>query len=140
MTTVSHKPPGTLGLRHLALQVKNLEACEHFYTKLLGMQLVWRPDSDNIYLSSGTDNLALHRAALNFEPSRHQHLDHLGFFVKEKTEVDAWHDYLSAEGVTIQAKPKDHRDGTRSFYCVDPDGNVVQLIWIPEMDPSLRSG
>lgn len=121
----------TLGLRHLALYAKNLEACEHFYTRLLGMKLVWRPDGDNIYLSSGSDNLALHRAAPDFAPSnQHQHLDHLGFFLKEKTDVDAWHDYLSSQGVLIRAAPKDHRDGTRSFYCTDPDGNVIQFIWM----------
>lgn len=133
MNTTPQKPLNTLlGLRHLALYAKNLEACEHFYTQLLGMQLVWRPDQDNIYLSSGTDNLALHRAPAHFEPSnQHQHLDHLGFLLKEKQDVDTWHTYLYSQGVEICAAPKDHRDGTRSFYCRDPDGNVVQLIWIP---------
>ncbi len=131
----SQKPHNTLlGLRHLALHAKNLEACEHFYVHLLGMQLVWRPDGDNIYLSSGSDNLALHRAPANFGPAnQHQHLDHLGFLLKEKKDVDAWHDYLGSQGVRISAAPKDHRDGTRSFYCLDPDGNTVQLIWIPEI-------
>ena len=133
MTDSLKKPRQTLGLRHLALQAKHLEACEHFYTHLLGMQLVWRPDGDNVYLSSGSDNLALHRAPVDFKPAPHQHLDHLGFLLKEKADVDAWHDYLHAEGVQIGAAPKDHRDGTRSFYCMDPDGNVVQLIWIPEI-------
>jgi len=134
MTTPVKKPLNkTLGLRHLALYAKNLEACERFYTHLLGMQLVWKPDPDNIYLSSGADNLALHRAEENFSPSeQHQHLAHLGFFLKEKTDVDAWHDYLAAEGIVISAAPKDHRDGTRSFYCVDPDGNIVQMIWMGE--------
>ena len=133
MTTLVKKPPKTLGLRHLALYTKNLEACEHFYTHLLGMQLVWKPDPDNIYLSSGADNLALHRAEENFSPiEQHQHLAHLGFFLKEKTDVDAWHKYLDSEGIVISAAPKDHRDGTRSFYCVDPDGNIVQMIWMGE--------
>src|SRR5579863_8651236 len=88
-------PNPLLGLRHLALCAKNLEACEHFYTHLLGMKVVWRPHQDNIYLSSGSDNLALHRAPPEFSPeSRHQHLDHLGFFLSEKNDVDAWHAYL----------------------------------------------
>lgn len=121
-----------LGLRHLALLTKNLEACEHFYVNLLGMKVVWQPDGDNIYLSSGSDNLALHRASEEFAPnSQHQHLDHLGFFLGEKADVDVWHDYLNSEGVLIRATPKDHRDGSRSFYCLDPDGNVVQFIWMP---------
>lgn len=132
--SLKQKPNKILGLRHLALYSKNLEACEHFYVHLLGMKLVWQPDADNIYLSSGTDNLALHRAPPHFSPSKqHQHLDHLGFFLKEKADVDAWYDYLNAQGVLINATPRDHRDGTRSFYCADPDGNVVQMIWVPSL-------
>lgn len=124
------KPNKTLGLRHLALFSKNLEACARFYTELLGMEVVWQPDPDNIYLSSGSDNLALHRAPQDFTPAAHQRLDHLGFFLKTKEDVDAWHEYLASQGIRISAKPKDHRDGTRSFYCLDPDGNSVQLIWM----------
>ncbi len=125
------KPNPTAGLRHVALFVKNFSECGYFYTELLGMQLVWQPDEDNLYLSSGTDNLALHRAPLDFSPAKHQHLDHLGFFLKEREDVDTWHEYLKSHQVEIAAAPKDHRDGTRSFYCKDPDGNVVQMIYYP---------
>ena len=41
------RPEATAGLRHVALNVKNLEACERFYVELLGMQVEWRPDADN---------------------------------------------------------------------------------------------
>lgn len=125
------KPKPTGGLRHLALLVTHFEACEHFYVDLIGMKIDWRPDPDNLYLTTGTDNLALHRAPSGFKPEDKQRLDHLGFFLKERSDVDEWFSYLSAENVTIKAKPKDHRDGTRSFYCADPDGNVVQLIYYP---------
>ena len=125
------KPKPTAGLRHVALYVKHLAACERFYTELLGMQIVWRPDGDNLYLSTGSDNLALHRAPEDFTPSKHQRLDHIGFFLTEREEVDRWHDYLVANGISIHAAPKDHRDGTRSFYCLDPDGNLVQVIYYP---------
>ena len=60
------RPEATAGLRHVALQVHNLEACERFYTELLGMRSEWRPDMDNVYLTSGNDNLALHRVAGEF--------------------------------------------------------------------------
>ncbi|HCD03759.1 MAG TPA: glyoxalase, partial [Methylophaga sp.] len=55
------RPTRTGGLRHVALTVDNLEACEQFYVDLLGMEVEWRPDADNVYLTSGNDNLALHR-------------------------------------------------------------------------------
>ncbi len=130
--TMSQKPNPTAGLRHVALYVKNFAECEHFYTQLLGMSVDWRPDTDNLYLSSNTiDNLALHRAPFDFAPAKHQHLDHLGFFLRERADVDAWFAYLKSQDVTIKALPKDHRDGTRSFYCADPDGNIIQMIYVP---------
>lgn len=124
------KPQPTAGLRHIALFSEKFTECQHFYVDLLGMKVVWQPDADNIYLSTGSDNLALHRAPVNFQPGQ-QRLDHLGFFLTKPEDVDAWHDYLRANNVDIKAAPKDHRDGTRSFYCADPDGNVVQLIYYP---------
>ncbi len=128
---MNKKPQPTGGLRHVALHVKNLTECVHFYTELLGMKIDWQPDADNFYLTSGGDNFALHRAPADFNPQPHQHLDHIGFFLATREDVDEWHDYLKSHQVVIKAAPKDHRDGTRSFYCADPDGNVVQLIYYP---------
>ncbi len=125
------RPPPTAGLRHVALFVKNMEACERFYVELLGMRVEWRPDPDNVYLTSGNDNLALHRASGEFAETAAQRLDHIGFIIPELAQVDAWHDFLQANGVVIVKEPKTHRDGARSFYCRDPDGNVVQLIYHP---------
>jgi len=123
----------TLGLRHLALTVKNLEDCVHFYTNRLHMTIEWQPDDDNVYLTSGHDNLALHRAPDGFSPDKHQRLDHLGFIVKTPEEVDQWHAYFLENNVTIKAKPRTHRDGARSFYAADPDGNIVQMIYHPPL-------
>jgi catechol 2,3-dioxygenase-like lactoylglutathione lyase family enzyme len=125
------KPKPHHGLHHVALFVQHFDECEHFYVDLLGMRVEWRPDPDNLYLTSGNDNFALHRAPADFKPAGQQRLDHFGFFLAEREEVDVWHDYLHAQGVDIKMAPKDHRDGTRSFYCADPDGNHVQIIYYP---------
>ena len=55
------RPAATLGMRHVALNIRDITVCEHFYVDLLGMEVEWRPDADNVYLTSGHDNLALHR-------------------------------------------------------------------------------
>lgn len=126
MTT---SPPKQAGLRHAALFVEKLEACVDFYTRLMGMEVEWQPDPDNYYLSSGNDNLALHRAA---EPhGGGQRLDHIGFIIDDMEDVDVWHRHLAGEGIEIAQPPKTHRDGARSFYCRDPDGTLVQLIFHP---------
>lgn len=125
------RPKATGGLHHVALYVKDLGACEQFYTELLGMRVEWRPDADNVYLTGGSDNLALHRAPSGFDPGPAQRLDHFGFVINEIGEVDEWFKFLKSNGVPIVKEPKTHRDGARSFYCRDPDGNIVQLIYHP---------
>ena len=124
-------PGGLLGLRHVALFVRDIEACVRFYTEVLGMQVEWQPDADNYYLSSGTDNLALHRAAADQAPTGAQRLDHIGFIIRTPEAVDAWHAHFVAHNVKVLQPPKTHRDGARSFYCTDPAGNAVQIIYHP---------
>ena len=125
------RPPATAGMRHLALYVQDLQACEHFYVALLGMQVEWRPDDNNVYLTSGNDNLALHRATERADGP--QKLDHLGFILNRPEDVDSWHSFLLEHNVVMKTKPKTHRDGARSFYCQDPDGNTVQMIFHPPL-------
>src|SRR5688572_16744972 len=125
------RPAKSPSLRHVALKVRSLEACERFYVDLLGMAVEWRPDADNVYLTGGQDNLALHRAA---EPkSGQQCLDHIGFVLATMEAVDQWYNFLRSRGAEIAAAPKTHRDGARSFYIRDPDGNTVQMIYHPPL-------
>jgi catechol 2,3-dioxygenase-like lactoylglutathione lyase family enzyme len=127
------RPEATRGLHHVALNVSDLEACEWFYVDLLGMAVEWRPDPDNVYLCSGNDNLALHRLPGGRMPDGIQRLDHIGFILNSPAEVDTWHEYLQAHDVKIRTTPRTHRDGARSFYCEDPGGNVVQMIYHPPL-------
>jgi catechol 2,3-dioxygenase-like lactoylglutathione lyase family enzyme len=123
--------PTHAGLRHLALNAHNLDAMKAFYVDVLGFGVEWEPDADNIYLSSGIDNLALHRAPAGPGAAGGQSLDHLGLIVRAADDVDRWAAFLESRGVTLDAKPKTHRDGARSCYFSDPDGNKVQIIHHP---------
>jgi catechol 2,3-dioxygenase-like lactoylglutathione lyase family enzyme len=120
--------PESVSLRHVALRVRDLDACERFYTNIIGMRVEWRPDADNVYLTGGHDNLALHRAA-QVDAGDRQPLDHIGFIVPRIEQVDDWFAFLKDNGVAIVKPPRTHRDGARSLYCRDPDGNTVQLIY-----------
>jgi catechol 2,3-dioxygenase-like lactoylglutathione lyase family enzyme len=116
------------GLCHLALRVRDVQASAAFYREHFGLREVWAPDAENVYLSSGIDNLALHQAA---EVAPGGALDHLGFLVDSADEVHAAAERLRARGVPIAHEPRTHRDGSVSFYCRDPDGNLVQVLWLP---------
>jgi catechol 2,3-dioxygenase-like lactoylglutathione lyase family enzyme len=146
------QPPTHAGLRHLALNVRHLDEMKRFYTDLLGFAVEWQPDPDNIYLSSGVDNLALHRStaltaglstSASEGPAPEQAaravspLDHLGLIVREADHVDQWAAFLESHGVTLDAKPRTHRDGARSCYFKDPDGNAVQIIHHPAISQKI---
>src|SRR4051794_36534986 len=116
--------PQHAGLRHLALNVRNLDAMKRFYTELMGFTIEWEPDADNVYLSSGIDNLALHRApaapvasagagatvadsaasggagsggaAAPAAAAAGSPLDHLGLIVRTAGAVDEWSAFLES--------------------------------------------
>lgn len=120
--------PTTLGIRHIALIVSDLARAESFYCGVLGYQVEWRPNTDNLYLTMNSqDNLALHKGPAAGETR----VDHFGIMLRQASDVDAWHDHLKSHSVPILKAPKTHRDGARSFYARDPDGNVLQFIHHP---------
>jgi catechol 2,3-dioxygenase-like lactoylglutathione lyase family enzyme len=131
--------PSHAGLRHLAINARDLAAMKRFYVDLLGFTVEWEPDPDNVYLSSGIDNLALHKleavdavdGAERLVSGARSALDHLGLIVRSPDDVDRWASFLESRGVTIEAKPRTHRDGARSCYFRDPDGNTIQIIHHP---------
>lgn len=122
--------PSHAGLRHLALNVRDVDEMKRFYVDLLGFAVEWEPDPDNVYLSSGIDNLALHRAT-GLVGAEGGVLDHLGVIVRSADDVDRWAAFLEGQGVRLDAKPRTHRDGARSCYFRDPEGNKIQIIHHP---------
>ena len=123
--------PLFMGLRHVALNVRNVRQSLEFYSNVLGMKLEWMPDEENAYLTSGQDNLALHQLPQGSEPGPWQMVHHIGFVVRNPDNVDAWADRVRNQGIVLAAEPKTHRDGARSFYFRDPDGLLIQLIYHP---------
>ncbi len=130
------RPESTLGMHHVALLSSRYEQSREFYAKLMGMDIEWEPDADNVYLSSGKDNLAIHRRSSD-ESSVDSRLDHIGFVVSSENQVDAWYQFLKGQDVPIAAEPKTHRDGSRSCYVLDPDETQVQIIHHPPLTESL---
>lgn len=124
MTT---RPQPFNGLRHLALIVDDLEAVEAFYVETLGMSVLRRASENLVYLTLGNDNLSLARTK---KPAGAGGcLDHFGFIVDTKEQLDEWYTYLKAVGADLMDEPHDHADGARSFHVRDPAGNVIQPLY-----------
>jgi catechol 2,3-dioxygenase-like lactoylglutathione lyase family enzyme len=128
---------GIRGLRHLALKVTDLARSRKFYEELFGMKAVWEPDPENVYLSSGPDNLALHQIPAadvsRYKFAQDQLLDHLGFIMDSPASVDRLLAQAERFGATIVKPARQHRDGSYSFYMADPDGNTVQVLYEPNI-------
>jgi catechol 2,3-dioxygenase-like lactoylglutathione lyase family enzyme len=129
--------PAHLGLRHLALNVSDVRVMKAFYIDVMGFVVEWEPDPENVYLTSGTDNLALHEATERVAIGAGA-LDHFGVIVATPELVDAWAAFLDARSVAVDMRPKTHRDGARSCYFRDPDGNRIQIIFYPPISESPR--
>jgi catechol 2,3-dioxygenase-like lactoylglutathione lyase family enzyme len=130
-------PPPTRGLRHVALKCRDLAGMEGFYAGVLGYGVEWRPDPDNVYLTNGEDSLALHQEASEASVASaavegtETRLDHIGVLLRTERDVDTWAKHVRDQGGRIAAEPRKHRDGCRSFYALDPEGNRIQFLWHP---------
>jgi catechol 2,3-dioxygenase-like lactoylglutathione lyase family enzyme len=125
---------GIKGMRHIALKVRSAERSKEFYQEIFGMKVVWEPDPQNVYLSSGCDNIAIHEVSDNFlKSAEERQLDHLGFVVESIERVKELEENFRTRGVTIVHPFKIHRDGSASFYCADPDGIVIQMLYEPQL-------
>jgi catechol 2,3-dioxygenase-like lactoylglutathione lyase family enzyme len=121
-------PPPRLGIRHVALFVADLAAAERFWVDVMGYEVEWRPDPDNVYFHGAADNLALHRAPAGAVLTAEGRLDHIGIAVAAPAHVDAWARHLEAHGVVLKAQPRTHRDGSRSLYFHGPEALLIQII------------
>jgi catechol 2,3-dioxygenase-like lactoylglutathione lyase family enzyme len=125
---------GVKGMRHVALKVRSVAQSKKFYQDVLGMDIVWEPDPWNVYLSSGCDNIAIHEVAEHLlKIARERQLDHIGFVVESIERVKELESEFRSRGVKIVHPFKIHRDGSASFYCADPDGIVIQMLYEPTL-------
>ena len=120
--------PALLGIRHVALFVRDLEAAERFWTGVMGYEVEWRPDPDNVYLRGGSDNLAIHRGERAPEGGGGGQLDHIGLAVPSAPDVDGWARHLEGHAIALEKPPRTHRDGSRSLYFRGPEGLLIQIL------------
>lgn len=121
----------TLGVRHAAVPVRDLDRSLAFYQQALGFLPYYAASTDWAMLKAAGTTLSLVPAETwPTMPSGGSHPQHLGLVVASRAEVDALHARLAGWDVK-RWPPKSHRDGSYGFYFLDPDGNQWEAIDIP---------
>lgn len=126
---------------HVALVVANVERSRQFYTQVLGMQEVPRPQNFNFpgaWLQ--TNDFLIHLIGEDIEGRSRQlnpgyttgelavgHATHVAFEVNDLEEAMQ---HLHAQGIEIVGGPRPRGDGVQQLYILDPDGYVIEFyVW-----------
>ncbi len=122
------------GIHHFALNVKNMDRAEHFYSDLLGFEVVTRTATKaglkHIELDAGNVFIALFESPdLDIENAQKTMTDdgYLHFaFGADKDQSSAIIQNLKDNGVRFDGEPRNHPGG-ESVYFYDPDGYVLEI-------------
>jgi len=118
------------GIHHIALNVKNMEKAEHFYSDLLGFTVVTRTSTKaglkHIELDAGNVFIALFESPeLDIENAQKTMTDdgYLHFaFGADKDRIPAIAQTLKDNGVRFDGAPRNH-----AVYFYDPDGHIIEV-------------
>lgn len=128
--------PTITGVLETCLYVADLEAAEHFYGEVLGLERFAREAGRHAFFRCGAGVLLL------FDPARTSSAagavggvpiprhgttgaGHVAFAVEESA-LPAWRERLATHGVAVEAEVAWPRGG-HSLYLRDPAGNSVEL-------------
>jgi catechol 2,3-dioxygenase-like lactoylglutathione lyase family enzyme len=122
------------GIDHFALNVKDMNRAEHFYSDLLGFEVVTRTSTKaglkHIELDAGNVFIALFESPeLDLENAQKTMTDdgYLHFaFAADKDQAPEIIQSLKDNGVRFDGETRNHPGGD-SVYFYDPDGHVIEI-------------
>jgi predicted enzyme related to lactoylglutathione lyase len=113
-----------IGPDFIALQVRDLEASKRFYIERLGLSLADRSPPGAVVFATTPIPFAIRAPLVDLSAA-----ERLGWGVAlwlACDDADAFHERLTAAGVTVLSPPQDGPFG-RFFSFQDPDGYAVTL-------------
>lgn len=128
-------------LTHIALHVRDLEACIRFYESYCGLQLVHERVSGSrriVWLAERGREQDFILVLLPGGPGHHQSSDdfsHLGFALESQAAVDTVASRARGEGVLVWEPVQEPYPV--GYYCGlrDPDGNFVEFSYGQPLGP-----
>ena len=120
-----------LGIKETCLYFSELEKARDFYNGLLGFPVIGFAESHHIFFRVGRSVLLCfdpESSRLKKSPPAHYGHGalHLAFEVA-KTEYDLWKQKIPDMNIEI-IDEIEWKNGLRSFYFLDPEGNVLEIV------------
>ncbi|GAB3118365.1 VOC family protein [Leifsonia psychrotolerans] len=120
---------------HIDLSVSDAEASATWYCEVLGLKRVRRVDFDNrvmIVLAHEATGLVIGLNQHTVVPvtrfdDRNVGLDHIGFSVSERADLDAWDELLTRLNV-VHSPAEDTANGAALVFR-DPDNIQLEFWW-----------
>ena len=122
---------------HIVLTTRDLQACIHFYTEVLGMKLekFKTPTEERLALKFGPQKINLHEWGKEFTPRAHVAVPgSLDLCFIASIPLDGVIESLKKHGIPILQGPVDKTGAQgriRSVYVRDPDLNLVEISVYP---------
>jgi glyoxylase I family protein len=132
-------PIEVLGVEHIDLTVNDVARSRAFYDKVLG-ELGFRKSEggDYIYWSNALMTIAIREASGVHRDAQFDRyrvgLHHLALRARSRNDVDAFHNFLVHEKITVLDTPAEYPHYSENYYAVffaDPDGMKLELVHNP---------
>ena len=129
-----------LGLHHAGVVVSDLEASARFYAELFGASVALRVDEEPfslvmLDLGNAFVELLVFRPPVHGVPVPHGHAVGAGHVALAVDDVAGSYDRMRSRGVHFEGPPRRIVAGPSAghviAFCLDPDGNRVELIQAP---------
>ncbi|MFC3885983.1 VOC family protein [Bacillus songklensis] len=116
-------------LHHVGLNVTDLEKSKHFYSQILCLKEIKRPDFnfEGAWYEIGQQQLHLIVCPSSQTIRSNKHLNSReGHFALRVESYDETLNWLKKNNVEILEKPNSI-SGFAQIFCADPDGNLIEL-------------
>jgi catechol 2,3-dioxygenase-like lactoylglutathione lyase family enzyme len=118
----------TEGLTHIHFAVRDLERSTRFYREVFGLREKFRAGGSMVFLSTpgASDTITLRQAAAGEAVGGGGGIDHFGFRLRRKQDLDAAVEQVVAAGGKLLERGE-HGHGHPFAYVADPDGYTIEL-------------
>jgi catechol 2,3-dioxygenase-like lactoylglutathione lyase family enzyme len=118
----------TQGLTHIHFAVRDLERSLRFYRDVFGLREKFRDGASMVFLNTpgASDTITLRQAAAGEVVGGGGGIDHFGFRLRRKQDLDAAIEEVVAAGGALRERGE-HAPGYPFAYVTDPDGYTIEL-------------